>query len=86
MGSYSTGLQSMRVTVSLIAAPVIVRPNSTVRQMVSATRLVVSNMGPGCEGIRRQNLHPHIQGPLHLVSYVITGESTSRTLDREEPS
>ena len=60
VGSSVTGAQNRCVSSSATAASVMVTPSSTVRQMVSASRLAVAfKAGPGGGSDRCRNLHLH---------------------------
>ena len=60
IGSSVTGEQNRCVSSSATAASVMVTPNSTVRQMVSASRLAVAfKAGPGDAKCWCRNLHLH---------------------------
>src|SRR5699024_9131506 len=60
IGSRVTGAQNRCVSSSATAASALVPPSSTVRQMVSASRLAVAfKAGPGVFDAWRENLHLH---------------------------
>ncbi|GAA4813843.1 hypothetical protein GCM10023353_18610 [Tomitella cavernea] len=80
-------LHQMWVRSSLsAAAPVIVTPSSTVRQIVSATVSVGCKAGPVVVDGELRNSHLHTAGPAYMLWSPLTSLDTRlRTLHSVEP-
>ena len=80
-GSSVTGAQNRCVNSPATSASVIVTPSSTVRQMVSASRLAIAlKAGPGVFDAWRRNLHLHTPQDPHVLCLTAPSENPTYAL------